>query len=204
MTDCFAPIEEDYSITYETIEKLNEREQPYLIVTKSDLVADDKYIDVMDVNLSHIQITVTTTDDDLSKTYENAPPPSDRIKAIEKLQDKGFDVQLRLSPFIPEYVDFEKLNQVEVDKLLVEFLRVNSWIEKWLKGVDFSKYTVKQSGYKHLPLEVKQELISHIDFPEMSVCEDEDEAHQYWKDNFNHNPDDCCNLRKGKEDKADG
>jgi len=31
-------------------------------------------------------------------------------------------------------------------------------------------------------------------FKEMSVCEDEDSAYEFWKNNFNHNPEDCCNL----------
>ena len=33
----------------------------------------------------------------------------------------------------------------------------------------------------------------------MTVCEDESEAYEYWKENFNHNPEDCCNLRRIKE-----
>lgn len=74
---------------------------------------------------------MTTTDDQLSKTYEKASVPSTRIKAIEKLYRAGFDVTLRLSPYIPEYVDLEILNQVKCDKILVEFLRVNTWIKKW-------------------------------------------------------------------------
>lgn len=74
---------------------------------------------------------MTTTDDQLSKTYEKASVPSTRIKAIEKLYRAWFDVTLRLSPYIPEYVDLEILNQVKCDKILVEFLRVNTWIKKW-------------------------------------------------------------------------
>jgi DNA repair photolyase len=57
-----------------------------LIVTKSDLVASDEYIEVLDKDLAHIQITITTTNDELAATYEKATRPSDRIKAIEKLQ----------------------------------------------------------------------------------------------------------------------
>lgn len=74
MTDCFQPIEKQYRVTYETIKALNDRQIGYLIVTKSPLVADDEYIDIYDKRLAHIQITVTTTDDKLSKSYENAPP----------------------------------------------------------------------------------------------------------------------------------
>lgn len=195
MTDCFQPIEKTERVTYEIIKALNEARISYLIVTKSDMVSDDEYMAIMDKDLAHIQITVTTTDDKRSITYENATLPSDRIKAIEKLQAAGFDVALRLSPFIDEYIDYDILNQVKCDKIQVEFLRVNSWIEKWF-DIDYTDYTVKQSNYKHLPLEKKKELIQKITgFREISVCEDESEAYEYWKHHFNPNPDDCCNLR---------
>lgn len=195
MTDCFQPIEEKYGVTYETIKALNENNLPYLIVTKSALVADDKYIDVLDKDLAHIQITVTTTDDDFSRTYENASVPSERISAIEKLQELGFDVQLRLSPYVKEFVDFNILNNVKCDKILVEFLRVNSWIKKWF-DVDYSRYTIKHGGYQHLPLDEKIKDIKLITgFKEITVCEDETTAYEYWKNNFNPNKDDCCNLR---------
>lgn len=196
MTDCFQPIEKIHRVTYETIKALNERDIPYLIVTKSAIVADDEYIQIMRKDLAHIQITVTTTDDDLCKTYEKASLPSQRIAAIERLQDEGFDIALRLSPFIPEFVDIDQINSVKCDKILVEFLRVNSWIKKWF-DIDYSPYSLKQNGYEHLPLELKKELIKLITgFKEVTVCEDETEAYQYWHDHFNPNPDDCCNLRK--------
>ena len=196
MTDCFQPIEKVHRITYETIKCLNEHKIPYLIVTKSAMVADDEYIEILDKDLAHIQISVTTTNDELSKTYEKASVPSERIKAIEKLYKLGYDVQLRLSPFIPQYIDFNILNNVKCDKILVEFLRVNSWIQKWF-DIDYSDYTLKQSNYRHLPLNKKKEYLSKITgFKEMTVCEDYTEHYNYWKENFNINPDDCCNLRK--------
>ena len=33
-------------------------------------------------------------------------------------------------------------------------------------------------------------------FKEITICEDESEAYEYWKHNFNPKPEDCCNLRK--------
>ena len=196
MTDCFQPIEKNYRITYETIKALNKNQIPYLIVTKSAMVADDEYIEILNKDLAHIQITITTTDDALSNTYEKASPPSQRIKAIEKLQNLGFDVSVRLSPYIPEYIDLNILNNIKCDKILIEFLRVNTWIKRWF-NIDYSEYTVKQSGYQHLPLEKKKEYISNIvNFKEMTVCEDESEAYEYWKNNFNYNSNDCCNLRR--------
>lgn len=196
MTDCFQPLEKLHRVTYKTIRLLNCRRIPQLIVTKSALIAEPEYLNILDKDLAHIQITVTTLDDKLCATYEKASRPSDRIKAIKTLQNNGFDVQLRLSPFIPQYVDFDKLNNLGIDKILIEFLRVNTWIKKWF-NIDYSEYTVKQNGYQHLPLKKKLEYISKITgFKEMTVCEDETKAYDYWKNNFNHNPDDCCNLRR--------
>lgn len=195
MTDCFQPDEARLHVTYETIKALNEHGVHYLIVTKSDLVASDEYMEILDKDLAHIQITVTTTDDELSKTYEKAPVPSRRIRAIEKLQENGFDVALRLSPFIESYIDFDILNAVKCDKILVEFLRTNTWIRRWF-DIDYSDYTVSQSSYHHLPLAKKIEMLSKITgFKELTVCEDETEAYEYWREQVNPNKEDCCNLR---------
>lgn len=196
MTDCFQPCELNNRVTYETIKLLNKYEIGYLIVTKSDIVARDEYIEIMNKDLAHIQITVTMLDDDKYKElkYEKASLPSKRIEAIKKLQEKGFDIAIRLSPLIPEYMDFEELNKLGIKKAIVEFLRVNHWIKKWF-DIDYSKYTLKQSGYEHLPLEYKKELLEKIKIPTISICEDYTEHYDYWKNNFNPNKEDCCNLR---------
>lgn len=199
MTDCFQPVEKLYRNTYKTIKLLNRRRIPYLIVTKSAMVAESEYLDIMDKDLAHIQITVTTLNDELCATYEKASPPSARLKAIKVLQDAGYDVQLRLSPLIPEYMDLSRLNALGVDKILIEFLRVNSWIKKWF-DIDYSPYTLSHGGYWHMPLERKlvymDKIITSGGFKEISVCEDEDRAYKYWQEHINHNPDDCCNLRR--------
>ena len=105
MTDPFQPIELKCRVTYALLEALKYYRIPYLIVTKSDLIASPEYVALLDRDLSHIQITITTLDDALARTYEHAPAPSRRVAAIERLQELGFDIQVRLSPFIPEYVD---------------------------------------------------------------------------------------------------
>lgn len=199
MTDCFQPCELQYGATFDAINILNNYGIGYLIVTKSHLVAEDQYIDVYDKRLAHIQVTVTTLDDDLSLTYEKASIPSKRIEAIKKLQDQGFDVSIRLSPLIESFMDFEKLNSLGINKVVVEFLRVNSWIEKWF-DIDYSKYTLNQSGYRHLPLEEKLRIISKVEIPTITVCEDVTEHYEFWKRHFNPNPNDCCNLDRNIND----
>lgn len=197
MTDCMAPIELKHRVTYQTINALNYAGIPYLIVTKSDNIARPEYLKIMDKELAHIQVTITCFDDAKYRKlkYEKAPVPSKRIRAVERLQKEGFDVAIRLSPFIPEFVDYDKLNKVKCDKVIVEFLRVNSWIQKWF-DIDYSDYTVKENGYRHLPLEKKIELIGNIKGKQISVCEDESRAYEYWRENFNPDKEDCCNLRK--------
>ena len=83
MTDCFQVFENAYKITYETIKLLIKRKIHYLIVTKSDLVANDRYLEILDKELAHIQISITSTDDKVAFEYEKAPSTSRRIAAIE-------------------------------------------------------------------------------------------------------------------------
>jgi DNA repair photolyase len=195
MTDCFMPLEKKYHKTYETIKLLNKYRIGYLIVTKSAIIADDEYIKILDKDLAHIQITVTTLDDDLCKTYEKASPPSERVKAILRLQEEEFDVAIRLSPIIDEYMDYDVLNKLGIKKAVVEFLRVNSWIKKWF-DIDYSKFVLKQGSYRFLRLDDKKKIIDKIKIPEISVCEDYSPHYKYWEVNINPNRDDCCNLRR--------
>lgn len=189
MTDCFQPMERREQIAKGTIELLNKYGIGYLIVTKSDLVCE--YMNILDKQLAHIQISTTWI------PCEKAVSTERRIKAIETLYEAGFDVAVRLSPFLPQFVDFERLNSIKCNKIIVEFLRVNHWIKKWLP-LDYSDYTVKQSGYEHLPLEKKIAYLAKVTgFDEVSVCEDVSEHWEYWRECVNFNKEDCCNLRKG-------
>lgn len=95
----------------------------------------------------------------------------------------------------------KKIRSIVVpEKILVEFLRVNHWVSKWLGGmVDLFPYCVKEGGYLHLPIDEKIRHINSIKaaFPsaQISVCEDVPEHYELWKKTVNANPEDCCNLR---------
>lgn len=188
MTDCFQPLEKQMEVTKGTIMLLNKYGIGYLIVTKSDLICD--YMDILDKSLAHIQVSITWI------PCEKAVGTERRIKAVEKLYEEGFDVAVRLSPYVPQFVDFDRLNSIKCNKIIVEFLRVNHWIKKWLP-LDYAEYTVKQSGYEHLPLPKKIEYLAKVTgFDEVSVCEDVTEHYEYWKECVNFNKADCCNLRR--------
>ena len=199
MTDCFQPVEKKHKNTYHAIRRLNKKGVHYLIVTKSDLVATDEYISILDQELAHIQISIPSNDDNVLSATDNAPSYEIRKATVEKLFDDGFDVSLRLSPFLFDTVDFDEINSISVDKCLVEFLRTKPNLEDVLKEfIDFKDYSIKEGGYRHLPLEKKLDVLDLLDFKELSVCDDVQEHYDYFKKNINYNKNDCCNLQHKK------
>ena len=114
MTDCFQPAERRVRNTWKTINLLNAAGVPYLIVTKSALVAAPEYLRLYDPQLAHVQVSVTATSDEGGREYEKASPISARIAAAEKLAAAGIDTALRLSPYIPRLVDPAVLAGVKV------------------------------------------------------------------------------------------
>lgn len=194
MTDCFQPLEEKYRVTYQTVECLNEYGIPYLIVTKSHLVGEPEYMALFRKDLAHIQVSVTCLDDRTAALYEHASPPGKRLEALKRLKEAGFDATLRLSPLVEELMDFGALNRMDTGRVLVEFLRASHWVKEAFPMADYGKYTYRQGGYVHLPLEEKIRIISRIRHP-VTVCEDVTGHYEYWKRHVNPDPEDCCNLR---------
>lgn len=196
MTDCLQPIENIYKNTYNTIKLLNRRGIHYLIVTKSNLLIRPQYLSVLDKRLAHLQISIPTTDNHVLKKTDNAPSYEQRKQTVEELFDYGFDVSLRLSPFLYETVDFDEINSIRVDKCLVEFLRVKKGMYDDLSNfVTFKDYKLKEGGYRHLKLQKKMEILKKLEFKEISVCDDVQKHYNYFTALFNHNKSDCCNLR---------
>jgi DNA repair photolyase len=195
MTDCFQPVEGKYHRTLETIKMLNDKKIHYLIVTKSATCCFPEYLDVYDPELAHFQISVTATDDYRGNKYETASPQSERIRAIETLQRLGFDTTLRLSPYIPQFVDTDTIKNIDCEKILIEFLKVNPHVMRCF-DIDYYEYTEKFGGHLNLPLDRKIELAERFNgFKEHNVGEFVYSHYLYFRDNYNTNPFDCCNLR---------
>lgn len=192
MTDCFQPIERESEITFKTIKLLNHYRINYLIVTKGSLVSSQKYLNIYDKSLAHFQISITSTRDDI--IYEKASLTSERIKSAEVLNGLGFDVAIRLSPLIEQNIDFETLNQIKCDKILIEFLKVNHFVKKTF-NIDYSNYSLKYGGHDNLQLRDKIRIVNKITgFKQLSVGEYVADHHKYFSKNVNFNPEDCCNL----------
>lgn len=195
MTDCFQPIEGKYRVTLATIKMLNERGVHYLITTKSATCVFPEYLDAYDPKLAHFQVSITATDDWRGNRFETASPESERMRAVETLAHMGFDTTVRLSPFIPEFVDTGVINNIDCPKILIEFLKVNPYVRRCF-DLDYHDYTCKYGGHLNLELERKIELAERITgFDERSVGEYVKDHYLYFRDHYNTNPYDCCNLR---------
>ena len=195
MTDCFQPIESKYRITYNAIKQFNKKSIHYLIVTKSDLILNNEYLDILNPNLAHIQISIPSNDDNVLNATDNAPNFESRKNTVETLFDKGFDVSLRLSPFLYETADYDVINDICVDKCLIEFLRMKPSLKNELKDfVTFNKYTISEGGYRHLRLSEKLNILKKLKFKELTVCDNVKKHYDYFKKYFNYNENDCCNL----------
>lgn len=104
MSDPYNPYEEELQLTRHALELIDAFDCGVTIATKSDLITRD--IDVLSDIKQHspviCKITVTTTDDALAAKIEpNAPFPSRRLAAVEKLAGAGLFAGVLLMPVLP-------------------------------------------------------------------------------------------------------
>ncbi len=210
LTDCFQECEKQKRVTEKVLEILNRYEYPYLIVTKSPLIAD--YMDVLEEKLAVIQVTITTLKEELSKAIEpNAPNPLDRLEALRDLNECGYFTTARFSPIIPclnlTEADnlFEAYSNAGTEHVLVEFFRGTL---RMIERVEFATskrikhYFVKKGYYYRFNFDNKlmmykylKELANKFDM-KFSICSDGDPVPFELNDTKN-----CCgtdNLKNFK------
>lgn len=106
MSDSFMLMDKKYKVTEELLKILKFYNYPYIIFTRSDLVADDKYIEAMDKDLASVQFSISGNNDYLIRRIEpGAPSVKRRIAALKKLNDAGFWTTVRVNPLFPKYPD---------------------------------------------------------------------------------------------------
>jgi DNA repair photolyase len=106
MSDSFMFMDKKYKVTQELLKLLNFYNYPYIIFTRSDLIAHDEYLSLLNEDLCSIQMSIASTNDKMNKLIEPGTPSSKRrLKALEKLQRGGFWTTVRLNPFFPIFPD---------------------------------------------------------------------------------------------------
>jgi len=142
-TDPFQPIEAKLRITEAVMKILNKFRYPYIINTKSNMIAEERYLTLLKNSPAGaiVQFTVISLDHDLTAKIEpKAPSVPERIHAMKKVADKGIYVQNRVSPIIPEVTEdlgdmkllFERLKAAGTKDIIVEYLRYNPFIRQWM------------------------------------------------------------------------
>ena len=110
MTDPYTLSEKKYLLTRRCLEEIANYNYPIHITTKSNLILRD--VDILqEVNkiYASVAMTITTTDDNLSKIVEPfAPSSTDRFKALGVLSTLGICTSITMMPILPFIEDTEE------------------------------------------------------------------------------------------------
>lgn len=106
MSDAFMWIDKKYHVTYELLKILKYYRYPYIVFTRSDLVADDEYLKVIDPTLAAVQFSIAGDDERLTRLLEpGAPSVERRLAALKKLAEANVWTTVRVNPLFPTYPD---------------------------------------------------------------------------------------------------
>lgn len=116
MTDPYVPIEKDLKYIRKTLELIYKYGHGFTCITKSDLVLRDLDLlnKINEKTKAVVQVTLTCTDDDISKIIEpHVITTNERIKVLEKLNDYNIPTVVWLCPILP-YITDTKENISEI------------------------------------------------------------------------------------------
>lgn len=173
VTDPYQGVEGEYKLTRRCLEELVGYgfEGVVSILTKSNLVTRD--IDIFK-KLKHVIVglTVTSTEDGISKYFEkNAPPVSLRLKTLKLLNDQGIKTYAFIGPLLPHFVAqgselenlFKELSKTGTKDIFIEHLNLAKYIRERLtaemKDVD---QAILEKFYSSQSKEYRSELEGKI------------------------------------------
>ena len=144
VTDPYQSIEAKYKITQKCLQFFADQNatQKISILTKSPLVTRDINI-LKDIKNTEVGLTITTTDDDISRYFEkNAPDASARLKALTELNKAGIKTYAFVGPLLPHYVEsdknlddlFKQIKSTGTTDLYIEHINLRKYILNRLKN----------------------------------------------------------------------
>ena len=106
MSDSFMWMDQQIKISQEFLKLLSFYKYPYVIFTRSDLIATDEYISLLDSKLGTVQFSISSTNEELNRLIEpGAPSAKRRLAALGKLSKAGIWTAVRINPIFPIYPD---------------------------------------------------------------------------------------------------
>lgn len=143
VTDPYQGVESKYRLTRGILEVLVNAQWPGRvgILTKSPLVTRD--IDLLlQLPRPEVGLTVTTTDDAISKWLEvRAPKASARLRALRSLADAGLPTYAFIGPLLPHFRSepemlerlFASLSEAGVEEVYIEHMNLKPYIRSRLE-----------------------------------------------------------------------
>jgi DNA repair photolyase len=129
------PLENQFGDTYRILEILIENNYPFVVCTKSPLVATSRYINLLKSanGKAAVQISLISLNENLLSYLESRPggaTPSarSRLEALRKLSEEGIFTTCRIQPLIPQVTEYDikelifTLAEAGVKHVIVEFL----------------------------------------------------------------------------------
>ena len=135
-SDPYPNIEAEAALTRRCLQILSKHDCRIQMITKSNLVVRDA--DLLMRIPSMVALTITTDDDNTARIIEpHAPPPSERLKAVEKLVQHGLPIAVRIDPIIPFVND-------NPEKLIKELASLG------VRHITSSTYKAKPDNWRRL------------------------------------------------------
>lgn len=182
VTDPYQGVEQKYRLTRSALELLLKHhwQGTVGILTKSPLVTRD--IDLFK-QFSNVEVgmTVTSTDDSVSRFLERAAPPASlRLKALQTLHEAGIPTYAFVGPLLPHFSAtpeklediFDALEKAGVKELFIEHINLSPYIKKRLTekmkdtDTDIVKkfYSSQSTSYRQELDAVIAKLLKHRHF----------------------------------------
>lgn len=133
VSDPFQPIEKTAKISYNCLKVLAETQYPFIVSTKSTLVATDEYLSLLSKCNVCLQFSMACSSYD--KIEEGAPSFEERLRAVSKCSKKVKRVIIRIQPYYHKHFQ-------EIFDNLKRFKEAGAY-GVIIEGI---KYTIKQNS----------------------------------------------------------
>ena len=101
VSDPFPAVERETKTTQRFLEVLAASAYPFVLSTKSNLVSQEPYLNLLSDAACSVQLSFSTLDSRLARALEpGASSPLERLRAMEKLSQRGIYTVARLQPLL--------------------------------------------------------------------------------------------------------
>jgi len=148
------PVERERKVTLKMLQFLADNKYPFLVNTKSPVIAEDAYLKVLSsFKGTGVQITMISSDQTiLSKLEPHAPLLKERMKACKRLSDEDIHIVARIQPLmffindeksaVDDYIGMLKENGVQdvaMENISYRIATPKMQEQFFKAGYDFSK-----------------------------------------------------------------